>query len=290
MEVEGKIVTPTIMGQIIKPMKADVLPDNFETKNHIIETKLDGHRIIVEVTGDGDVHSWSSIGRTSNHKMDEGLIDNIRNSLLPGVYDGELHLPGPGTTSSDVALKTNRSKLVFTAFDMLFMYGIEKPNLMNNSLSFRKMMLSNSWYLGKKCKLADYRITSGMEHVWDIASNLMEQGYEGVIVKNLDSIYQPGKRSKDWLKIKGCDIVVLKIVGYEPPATETEYGVMLLRGEVSGKEITTSVKVPNLVLREKFEKAPNDYIGRRVLIEYQNLTTHGLLRHPRFDRFQEERT
>ena len=279
----------TVMGQIIKPMKADLLPDNFEVKNHIIETKLDGHRIIVEVDEQNNVHSWSNLGNTSNHKMDDSLLAAISDTLLPGVYDGEIHLPEPGTSSSDVALLSNRSKLVFTVFDILFEYSGYQPNMMNNSLRYRKSCLEDNWISGMpRVLVADYRIVKSLDHLWKIARNLMADGYEGVIVKNLDSIYTPGKRSKDWLKIKACETVVLTIIGYEPPATETEYGVILLQGKVKGKDITTSVKVPNLSMRDHFLKSFASIKGDRCVIEYQNITTHGLLRHPRFDRFWDE--
>ena len=279
----------TVMGQIIKPMKADLLPDDFVVKNHIIETKLDGHRILVEVDEQNNVHSWSNLGNTSNHKMDDELIKAISNTLLPGVYDGELHLPEPGTSSSDVALLSNRHKLVFTAFDILYEYGTYEPNRMNNSLSFRKDRLEDNWLPDTpRVLVADYRVAKSLNHLWATARNLMAKGYEGVIVKNLDSIYTPGKRSKDWLKIKACETAVLTIIGYEPPATETEYGVILLQGKVKGKEITTSVKVPNLSMRDHFLKSFASIKGDRCVIEYQNITTHGLLRHPRFDRFWDE--
>ena len=279
----------TVMGQIIKPMKADLLPDDFVVKNHIIETKLDGHRILVEVDEQGNVHSWSNLGNTSNHKMDDELIEAIYGTFFPGVYDGELHLPEPGTSSSDVALLSNRHKLVFTAFDILYEYGVAKPNLMSNSLIFRKNILKINHISGmSRTRIADYRVAKSLNHLWKTARDLMADGYEGVIVKNLDSIYTPGKRSKDWLKIKACETAVLTIIGYEPPATETEYGVILLQGEVKGKKITTSVKVPNLSMRDHFLKSFASIKGDRCVIEYQNITTHGLLRHPRFDRFWNE--
>ena len=279
----------TVMGQIIKPMKADLLPDNFVVENHIIETKMDGHRIIVEVDEQGNVNSWSNLGNTSNHKMDDELIEAISNTFSLGVYDGELHLPEPGTSSSDVALLANRHKLVFTAFDILYEYGVDKPNLMNNSLGFRKRVLNASYLPGMpRTRVADYRVAKSLSHLWKTARDLMADGYEGVIVKNLDSIYTPGKRSKDWLKIKACETAVLIIIGYEPPATETEYGVILLQGKVKGKQITTSVKVPNLSMRDHFLKSFASIKGSRCVIEYQNITTHGLLRHPRFDRFYDE--
>ena len=279
----------TVMGQIIKPMKADLLPDNFVVKNHIIETKLDGHRIIAEVDEQNNVHSWSNLGNTSNHKMDDRLIAAISDTLPPGVYDGELHLPEPGTSSSDVALLSNRSKLVFTVFDILYEYGSCHPNMMHNSLEFRKNRLDDIWFPAmSRVLIADYRRVKSSDHLWKTARDLMANGYEGAIVKNLDSIYTPGKRSKNWLKIKACETIVLTIVGYEPPVTETEYGVILLQGKVKGKDITTSVKVPNLSMRDHFLKSFSSIKGGRCVIEYQNITTHGLLRHPRFDRFWNE--
>jgi bifunctional non-homologous end joining protein LigD len=41
-------------------------------------------------------------------------------------------------------------------------------------------------------------------------------GYEGVVAKRLDSLYRPGKRSRDWLKVKNAQSQEFIVVGWLP--------------------------------------------------------------------------
>jgi bifunctional non-homologous end joining protein LigD len=41
-------------------------------------------------------------------------------------------------------------------------------------------------------------------------------GYEGVVAKRLDSAYRPGKRSRDWLKVKNAQSQEFIVVGWLP--------------------------------------------------------------------------
>ena len=111
---------------------------------------------------------------------------------------------------------------------------------------------------------------------------IWEQGGEGLIIKDRRAIYEPGKRRKHFLKVKSEKSIEMIIIHYEPPLTDTEFGVIVVQRDT----LVTSVKVPNLDLREKF--LVNDFTGRNVLIEYQGMTPHEKLRHPRFDRFIDE--
>ena len=122
--------------------------------------------------------------------------------------------------------------------------------------------------------------------------NMLAKGYEGAILKNIYSIYRPGKRSKDWLKMKQCNHVSLDVFGYIPPTSDTEYGVIMLRdSEEKGermRKIVTTVKVPNLEMRSQFLENWEQFNGRRAIIAYQDITLGGHLRHPRFDRWWDE--
>lgn len=44
------------------------------------------------------------------------------------------------------------------------------------------------------------------------------QGLEGIVAKELDSVYQPGKRSRDWIKVRNVRTADCVIGGYVPKA------------------------------------------------------------------------
>jgi bifunctional non-homologous end joining protein LigD len=58
----------------------------------------------------------------------------------------------------------------------------------------------------------------------------LRQGYEGVVAKRRRSMYQPGVRSRDWIKTKHWVVEEFLIGGWSPAAHEHGWG--LLVGEV----------------------------------------------------------
>ena len=55
-----------------------------------------------------------------------------------------------------------------------------------------------------------------MEEAEDFYRRALEAGHEGVVAKRLDSVYHPGVRGREWLKVKGTlDALDLVIVGGE---------------------------------------------------------------------------
>jgi bifunctional non-homologous end joining protein LigD len=42
----------------------------------------------------------------------------------------------------------------------------------------------------------------------------LASGFEGIVAKRIDSVYQPGQRSRSWLKIKAAQTAELLVGGY----------------------------------------------------------------------------
>ena len=270
--------------QYISPMKAEVMPSDFRPTNHIAEIKYDGHRHLVHVEPDKTVHAWSANCKNALRKMDDELKAEM-STWHPGIYDGELHLE-LNETSSDVSKLENRARLNYTIFDVLGVYSPDSFNYFTHiPITFAdriqqllhcipdkniRVHYQEHWYISTEREIQDY-----CEEIWN-------KGGEGLIIKDCEGIYEPGKRRKYFLKVKSEKSIEMTIIHYEPPTTATEFGIVIIQKD----NLHTSVKVPNLELRERF--LTEDLTGRDVLIEYQGLTPYGKLRHPRFDRFADE--
>ncbi len=76
------------------------------------------------------------------------------------------------------------------------------------------------------------------------AEQLMEQvraiGLEGLIGKRKNSVYEPGRRSGAWIKLKLQRQQEFVIGGYTPPSGTRKYFGALLVGSLSGEE--TSIR------------------------------------------------
>jgi bifunctional non-homologous end joining protein LigD len=70
----------------------------------------------------------------------------------------------------------------------------------------------------------------------DLFQLAKEKGFEGIIAKRKTSIYQPGKRSPDWLKIKSRPQQEFVVCGFtEGKGSRKHFGALLLGAYRNGK-------------------------------------------------------
>jgi bifunctional non-homologous end joining protein LigD len=160
------------------------------------EPKLDGMRVIVRVHR-GEVTVWSRTGRDVTGSFPEfGAIAEYagrRTLLLDGelvVVSGErMHVARP---SADLAAEV---PVVFAAFDLLH---VATRSLLSSPFQQRRMLLSGL-NLGPGAIITPVFPGPDASDVFRAAE---VQGLEGIVLKRLGSTYVPGKRTRNWVKIK----------------------------------------------------------------------------------------
>jgi hypothetical protein len=110
---------------------------------------------------------------------------------------------------------------------------------------------------------------------------VIARGGEGVILKRTSSRYRPGMRSPDWLKVKARQAATLTITGFAP-GKSGPYSAMQLVDDDGG---TATVKVSGNRLLADVTAAPQSFIGRKVVIAFQERTKTGAYFQPTFDHF-----
>ena len=67
--------------------------------------------------------------------------------------------------------------------------------------------------------------------------DFLKQGFEGAVIKNSYSKYEPGKRSDQWLKIKKGDTVDVNIIGATKSTGSIPFGALMMEkdGKYFGK-------------------------------------------------------
>lgn len=270
---------------MIKPMLATEMSEDFDpaVTPSIAEIKEDGHRILIEVKPDGDVASWSRNLKDSNRKLDDE-IKGILSLWQPGTYDGELTM-GTGYTSSDAIKVVNRSKVKFIAFDML---AEDEGEIMSLCWDMRRTILEDSFILSKRTSISAINYLHKKQDIYDLLAKECTNGEEGLIIKRREAIYEPGKRRNAFMKIKKLNKIRMQITSYIEPLTPTEYGVFLVEGHTDKRFVQTGVKVPNRKIRDEALQDHKKFLGRKIIVHYQDKTPHGQLRHPRFAGFIDE--
>jgi ATP-dependent DNA ligase len=265
----------------ISPMLASGMPKkgiSYESGRYIAEEKYDGHRLIVEV-GTREVFAWGRYGIA--RELPESLMWQLR-QLDPGVYDGELIVPGG--KSHNVVELTKKGILRFVAFDILKSF---KHDVTWHMWDGRREMLAEAFenVNGPDVKMSAFVRVYSLDQVLDVYKKVIDDGGEGLILKDKLSEYMAGKRpSGVWIKMKEQITVVMEIIGFAP-GRNGPYSRAVVEGEDLRR---TSVKVLNNELLAAVNLNPRSFLGRQLRIEYQGRTEDGSYRHPRWDHLLDE--
>jgi ATP-dependent DNA ligase len=280
----------------ISPMLAFPLPEDVAYHFHqwqwVAEVKYDGHRIVIEkdsrrstLLDDVTVRAWSRHGR------DRILPGHLREAiaLLPdGVYDGELIVQG--VNHSGVTDLNNVDKLEFVMFDVMHCMGTDCTDL---GYTDRRNVLEAAYDHVTAAYDADRPLPLGislplpiesLEDAQALCRSMWEKGEEGLILKRTDSLYQVGKRSKAWIKLKKLQSAECTVIGFK----RGKLGPCSIICLLDDAGVETTVKVRNNEEMVKIEVDPDKYIGRQLRIEYQDKHPDGTYRHPRMDHWVEE--
>jgi bifunctional non-homologous end joining protein LigD len=167
----------------------------------VLEPKFDGWRTIVAVGG--DVRVWTRNGHELTDRLPElsALADALNGHAV--VFDGEL-VARQGRASDfytllpRVAARSRREPLTFVAFDLLTLDDeplIAKPYRERRAHLEQLDLNGSSWCTAPQL----------FGHVADVLAACREHDVEGIVAKRIDSLYRPGERSSDWLKVKTVD-------------------------------------------------------------------------------------
>jgi DNA ligase-1 len=133
-------------------------------------------------------------------------------------------------------------------------------------------------------KIAPVRVMQSVKQINDWATDIMQAGGEGLIVKPLDGLYEK-KRSYNWLKIKGKGHLDLLIVGTEQG--EGKYADMIGKLIVDFNGVL--VGVGSGLSDDIRAQDPEQLIGRMCEVSYHEVTPDLSLRHPVFERFRDDK-
>ena len=232
---------PSAKPRFIEPMKAKLVERPPATGDWIYELKFDGIRLIA-VKRDKKVSLLSRNQNDLSGRFPE-IVEAIEN--LPArecVIDGEVvALDEEGRSSFQLLqareMEGRKSPIYFYAFDLLQLDG---KSLIGLPLEARKNVLE------KLCAdTGDPIRYSGA--IGTDANRLLEEvkrrGLEGIIGKQRNSVYEPGRRSGAWIKLKCVNEQEFVIGGYTPPQGARKHFGAILVGYYDNNKLVFAGKV-----------------------------------------------
>ena len=219
---------PSGKPRFVEPMKAKLVEKPAATGDWIYELKFDGIRLIAIK----DRQKVSLLSRNQNDlsvRFPE-IVEAVKN--LPAdecVVDGEVvALDEEGRSSFQLLqareMEGRKSPVYFYAFDLLQLGG---KSLVSLPLETRKNVLE------KLCAGAGDPLIRYSGAIGGDADQLLKEvqrrGLEGIIGKLRNSIYEPGRRSGAWIKLKCVNEQEFVIGGYTPPqGARKHFGAVLV--------------------------------------------------------------
>jgi len=225
----------------VEPMKARLSAKMPENGKWIFELKLDGIRAVAVKEGKA-VRLYSRLPRELTNDYPE-IVDALKR--LPAktaVLDGEIAALDPkGFTSFQLLQNRRRASgpvnILYYVFDLLHLNGCDLKRI---PLIQRRALLEA---LMKKTSVP-LRVTAGLERspsqIWQEVSRL---GLEGVIAKQTDSLYEPGRRSGAWIKVKTQAEQEFVIGGCTPPQGTRKHFGSILVGYYRGRDLLFASRV-----------------------------------------------
>jgi bifunctional non-homologous end joining protein LigD len=201
------------MPSFIEPMAATLADRSFDDQDWLFEVKWDGYRIEA-VVRDGKPRLYTRNGNDGEAYFPRLLTPATWINAAEAIVDGEVvALDDAGMPDFSLLQEVSGSpstRLVYQAFDLLYLDG---RSLLRVPLEDRKALLRTVLRSGdRRVRFADHVLGEGRAFLDAAAA----QGLEGVIAKHRRSTYEPGTRSKAWLKIKHRPEQELVVGGFTP--------------------------------------------------------------------------
>ena len=196
---------------------ARTMPEEF-----FVEDKFDGIRAQAHVKA-GQVSLYSRTMDEITHRFPE-LLDPLLNLTTDAVIDGEI-VPAIGERIlpfSELQKRLGRKTIgenlmaavpvILVAYDLLYANG---RMLIDESLEERRRILANLVSQQGPVRLSfakRFREVAGLDDEFALAR---ARGNEGLMIKSPASQYKPGRRGREWLKLKRAiatlDVVVTAV-------------------------------------------------------------------------------
>jgi DNA ligase-1 len=196
---------------------ARTMPDQF-----FVEDKFDGIRAQAHMQG-GRVALYSRTMDEITHRFPE-LDEPLRQIGADMVIDGEI-VPARNQTilpfselQKRLGRKTVSDELlshvpvIYVAYDLLYAEG---RVLIDDPLNARRQILERLVPAEGTVRLSEAKSFSEVSLIDDEFNAARGRGNEGLMVKDPRSIYKPGRRGREWLKVKKAiatlDVVVTAV-------------------------------------------------------------------------------
>lgn len=270
---------------IISPMRAHKLEDNYHKIKYpcYIQIKYDGFRCIVHFDQNLNKVVLTSKNGKQFHNLEfiESQLDHILQKNKNLYLDGELYITNSKLHNISSLLlskkKVNTSSIVFNIFDLFITNDLNLT--FNQRYHYLKKIFKENKF--KRIHLVKVLEVSREKEIEEYNTKIIEEGYEGVIVRNKDGLYKLNGKSYDVLRTKEFKYDNFKIVGATTGVGKYKNSVIFILECLKSKKTFKAVPYGTLKERELMWSKKGDYIGKIVKVKYLDIDKKGcVIRNP----------
>lgn len=236
-----------------------------------IQPKLDGHRCIA-VVENNRATLWS---RTRKRIMSmPHIIKELEQNCKNMTLDGELYVHSYRDKFEQLTslIRPEYPKPGHEVVEY-HVYDVIQDHPFRERTAYLKALRPSH-----PIHVVNTRQVQNEEEAMEAYADFVSQGYEGAMLRNAAGAYE-NKRSYNLIKVKTMQDSEFRIVDvYEGRGKMTGRGIFLCETK-SGTQFGVKMAGPldDLV---KYLQNPNEYIGRQLTVQFQDLTADGIPRFP----------
>ncbi|WP_276483390.1 DNA ligase D [Paraflavitalea pollutisoli] len=241
------------------PMLGTLVNEPFDQPGWLYEIKWDGYRAVA-LSHKSNVELLSRNQKSFNDKF-YPVYEAVKAWKLDAIIDGEICVVNEKGIAHFGSLQNWRSEadgeLVYYVFDILWLDGHDLTQL---PLSERRDILRPLVPPTGIIRFSENFESSATDFL-AVASKM---GMEGIMAKKADSIYMPGERTRDWLKLKANKRHEVVIGGFTKNEDSPKLFSALLVGVYDGKRLHYTGKIGT---------GFNDKLQREMMQQFKTLVS-----------------
>jgi DNA ligase-1 len=249
---------------------------NFRDREHdikfpcYVQPKLNGVRCIYQ--GDKFISRKGKEYTTLNH-----LAIELK-ELGITMPDGEIYVHGMAFQEIIRRVKKDRGvktqALEYWIYDQV---NEHKFKARNDEISnrFKDYFIQAPSIRKCKIKYVETVLVNSKEEIKQWHDKFVQQGFEGVIIRNVDGLYKVKHRSQDLQKYKEFFDAEFEIVGYHE-GTGTDDGTVIFEVKTKKGQVFSVRPRGTHEVRSEYLEDIDSIIGKELTVRYQNLSEEGI--------------
>jgi DNA ligase-1 len=238
------------------------------------QKKLDGVRCVASASG-----MFSRNGKAFPH------MNHIREEIakLPAgtILDGELYSDDltfqeiVGLVKKETLKPVDAAKLLKIHLCVYDIIDVTATNEVRNT-TLTTLFAANTF---SHLRLLPTEICEDASKVKEMHARYVAEGYEGLMLRNMNAMYRVGVRSTDLQKYKEFEDAEYKVVGFKEGDGVEKGCVIWICTTTKSQEFAVRPRGTHEERAELLKRA-SDFVGKSLTVRFQELTTDGIPRFP----------